>query len=97
MGHSGLAEKERAGQSPAAGNRQSARVAEAFFLGAILVALTLGAPWGALLLGRIGASASFTALSLYEVNAHGHAQVLGWVGVFVMGFAYRFLPEWKET
>jgi len=78
-----------------AGPRQCARIADAFFVAGIVIALTLGASWGAHLLGRIGSSASFTAVSVHEVNAHGHAQVFGWVGLFVMGFAYRFFPAWK--
>ena len=45
----------------------------------------LGAAWGALLLLRIAASGSFVSISLQEVNAHGHAQIFGWIGLFVMG------------
>jgi hypothetical protein len=31
------------------------------------------------------------------VNAHGHAQIFGWVGLFVMGFAYQAFPRFKHT
>src|SRR5262249_41709605 len=58
-----------------------------FFLGGIGVVLTLGAVWGAYLLLRIAWTGSFTAAGLHEVNAHGHAQIFGWVGLFIMGFA----------
>jgi hypothetical protein len=58
-----------------------------FFRGGIAVVLTLGAAWGALLLLRVASAGSFTAASLQEVNAHGHAQIFGWVGLFVMGVA----------
>jgi hypothetical protein len=34
---------------------------------------------------------------LHEVNAHGHAQIFGWVGLFVMGFAYQAFPRFKHT
>jgi hypothetical protein len=68
-----------------------------FFRAGIAVVLTLGASWGVLLLLRIALTGSFTAASLHEVNAHGHAQIFGWVGLFVMGFAYQAFPRFKHT
>jgi NnrS protein/uncharacterized protein DUF1858 len=68
-----------------------------FFKAGIGVALTLGATWGAYLLLRIAATGSFRAAGLHEVNAHGHAQIFGWVGLFVMGFAYQAFPRFKHT
>jgi hypothetical protein len=68
-----------------------------FFKAGIVVVLTLGAVWGAYLLLRIGWSGSFSAAGLHEVNAHGHAQIFGWVGLFVMGFAYQAFPRFKHT
>src|SRR5262249_47790080 len=68
-----------------------------FFAGGIAVALTLGAVWGAYLLLRIGFTGKFAAAGLHEVNAHGHAQIFGWVGLFVMGFAYQAFPRFKHT
>jgi hypothetical protein len=68
-----------------------------FFKAGIAVVLTLGAVWGAYLLLRIGWSGSFTAAGLHEVNAHGHAQIFGWVGLFVMGFAYQAFPRFKHA
>jgi hypothetical protein len=68
-----------------------------FFKAGILVVLTLGAVWGAYLLVRISLSESFRAVGLHEVNAHGHAQIFGWVGLFVMGFAYQAFPRFKHT
>lgn len=67
------------------------------FLAGIAVVLTLGATWGAVLLHTIADSASFTAVSVHEVNAHGHAQIFGWVGLFVMGSAYCLFPRFKQT
>lgn len=64
------------------------RIYRPFFKAGIAVALSLGAVWGTYLLLRIAVSGSFTAAGLHEVNAHGHAQIFGWVGLFVMGFAY---------
>lgn len=68
-----------------------------FFRAGIAVILTAGAVWGAWLLWRIGFSGSFTALSIHHINAHGHAQIFGWVGLFVMGVAYRIFPGLKNT
>lgn len=59
--------------------------------------LTLGAVWGAYLLVRIAVVGQFTAVGVHEVNAHGHAQIFGWVGLFVMGFAYQAFPRFEHT
>jgi riboflavin transporter FmnP len=69
-----------------------------FFLTGIIVILTAGAVWGAWLLWQIGRVESFTGVSIHEVNAHGHAQIFGWVGLFIMGFAYQAFPRmWNTT
>src|SRR5262245_7879430 len=68
-----------------------------FFKAGIAIALTLGAVWGAYLLLRIGFTGSFRSAGLHEVNAHGHAQIFGWVGLFVMGFAFQAFPRFKHT
>jgi hypothetical protein len=68
-----------------------------FFKAGIAVVLTAGAVWGAYLLVRIAWQGSFAAAGLHEVNAHGHAQIFGWVGLFVMGFAYQAFPRFKHT
>lgn len=78
-------------------DRDTGGIAAAFFLAGTLVGVSLGALWGTHLLGRIGSVHSFTAISVHEINAHGHAQIFGWVGLFVMGFAYHFLPRWKNA
>jgi len=69
-----------------------------FFTAGIVVILTAGASWGAWLLWRIGFSQSFTGVGINDVNAHGHAQIFGWVGLFMMGFAYQAFPRiWHTT
>jgi hypothetical protein len=70
-----------------------------FFTAGIVTILTVGASWGALLLWRIGLAGSFTGgPSVHEINAHGHAQIFGWVGLFIMGFAYQAFPRmWHTT
>jgi hypothetical protein len=69
-----------------------------YFLGGIVLILTAGASWGASLLWQIGFSGKFTGVSIHQVNAHGHAQIYGWVGLFIMGFAYQAFPRmWHTT
>jgi hypothetical protein len=68
-----------------------------FFKAGIAIALSLGAVWGAYLLLRIAFAGKFDEVGLHEVNAHGHAQIFGWVGLFVMGFAYQAFPRFKHT
>ncbi len=46
---------------------------------------------------RIALTGSFRSAGLHEVNAHGHAQIFGWVGLFVMGYAYQAFPRFKHT
>jgi hypothetical protein len=68
-----------------------------YFTAAIVLILTAGATWGAWLLWQIGFAGEFTGVSLHHVNAHGHAQIYGWVGLFVMGFAYQMFPKmWRS-
>lgn len=69
-----------------------------YFLAGIAIVLTFGATWGAYLLWRIGQAGHFTGASLFEINAHGHAQIFGWVGLFIMGFALQAFPRmWRVT
>jgi hypothetical protein len=68
-----------------------------YFLGGILVALTAGATWGAWLLWTISVHGSFQSISVSSVNAHGEAQVFGWMSLFIMGFAYQAFPRLWHT
>lgn len=68
-----------------------------FFTAAIIVAVTLGASWGAYLLWKIG-MLGYSGVSSNEINAHGQAQIFGWMGLFIMGFAYQAFPRfWHST
>ena len=68
-----------------------------FFLAGIATVLTLGCVWGAINLFTIGVKESFNAISYSWVLAHGHAMVFGFVGFFIMGFAYQAVPRYKHT
>ena len=69
-----------------------------FFKAGIAVVLSVGALWGAVNLLEIALRKSFLQLHLVPaIHAHGHAMVFGWVGLFVMGFAYQSFPRFKFT
>ena len=69
-----------------------------FFKAGIAVVLTVGCLWGALNLFEIATRKSFLQLHLLpSIHAHAHAMVFGWVGLFVMGFAYQSFPRFKYT
>ncbi len=70
---------------------------EMFILAALLFVFTTGATWGVYILLKIGSSHSFTTVSVQDVNAHGHAQIFGWIGLLVMAFTYRLLPQYWQT
>jgi uncharacterized protein involved in response to NO len=68
-----------------------------FFLAGIATVLTLGCMWGAINLLTIGLEQSFTAVNYSWVLAHAHAMVFGFVGFFIMGFAYQAFPRFKHS
>ncbi len=69
-----------------------------FFKAAISIVLTVGALWGAINLAQIAIGKSFLQLHLVQsIHAHAHAMIFGWVGLFVMGFAYQSFPRFKNT
>jgi len=69
-----------------------------FFKAGIVIVLTVGCLWGAINLLQIALNNSFLQLRLLPaIHAHAHAMVFGWVGMFVMGFAYQSFPRFKNT
>ena len=69
-----------------------------FFKAGITVVLSVGCMWGAINLLQIALGASFLQLKLLpSIHAHAHAMIYGWVGLFVMGFAYQSFPRFKNT
>jgi hypothetical protein len=67
------------------------------FLAGVLTVLTAGATWGAWILIRIGIAGKFTGVSVHDINAHGQAQIYGWMGLFILGFAYWAFPQFWHT
>jgi len=69
-----------------------------FFKAGIVVVLTVGGLWGAVNLAQIALGKTFLQLRLLPaIHAHAHAMIFGWVGLFVMGFAYQSFPRFKNT
>lgn len=74
-----------------------ANIYRPFFIAGLATVLTLGCVWGAINLLTIGLNQNFNSVSYSWVLAHGHAMVFGFVGFFIMGFAYQMLPRFKQT
>jgi hypothetical protein len=69
-----------------------------FFKAGIVTILTVGCMWGAINLLQIAMGGSFLQLKLLPaIHAHAQAMISGWVGLFVMGFAYQSFPRFKNT
>ncbi len=69
-----------------------------FFKAGIAIVLTLGALWGVIALLEISFRKELLQPTLLPfIHAHAHAMIFGWVGLFVMGFAYQSFPRFKVT
>ncbi len=68
-----------------------------FFVAGMLTVLSLGCLWGAINLFLLGRRQSFAGVDYSWTLAHGHAMVFGFVGLFIMGFAYQAFPRFKHT
>jgi len=66
-----------------------------FVFGALFVALTAGFGLGIVNLTRIALAQSYYEISGVLKQIHGHAQIFGWVGLFVMGVAFHAVPRMK--
>ncbi|NOG86072.1 MAG: DUF542 domain-containing protein [Planctomycetes bacterium] len=70
---------------------------EKFIKAAIVIALTTGCVYGALLLLKMGLQHSLYAVSRVLIETHGHTQIFGWCGLFIMGVSYFVLPRFYAT
>ncbi len=73
------------------------KVYERFFKTAILMTLTIGVTFGAVILTYIGAKENFRSVLHSIVQVHGHAQLFGWVGLCIIGFAFYIVPRVKNV
>lgn len=64
---------------------------------AIVLTLTFGVTFGAFALSYIAYKLDFDSVYYALIQAHGHAQIYGWVGLCIMGFALYIVPRVKNT
>ena len=64
---------------------------------AILFALTTGCLYGAIFLFYFAMNGTLYGIPRAMLEAHGHTQVYGWVGLFIMGISYFALPRFWGT
>jgi uncharacterized protein involved in response to NO len=69
------------------------RIHEPFVFAALGVALTAGFGYAALLAAMLAIKIPLGQWWTALVQAHGHAQLFGWLGLFVMGMGLYFLPR----
>jgi uncharacterized protein involved in response to NO len=79
-----------AAAAPAAPRAAAAPFSPHFILGSLFLTLTLGATTGMINLLRIAAGGD---VPISHRQIHGHAQVLGFAALFLMGIAYHALPR----
>ena len=75
------------------GERRQNHLYKPFLRGALVTTLTGAATLGALNLAVMGFGADLSAVWGPLIQAHGYAQMFGWVGLFIMGIAYHTLPR----
>lgn len=68
-----------------------------FVLASLFIALTVGFGYAAFLAILIGFQFSMGAWWVAMLQAHGHAQLLGWIGLFIIGVSLYFLPRLAGT
>lgn len=69
-----------------------------FFKSGIAIVLSIGGLWGVINLLQIESAKNLLLPQLLTaIHAHAHAMVFGWIGLFVMGFAYQSFPRFKHT
>jgi hypothetical protein len=69
-----------------------------FFKAGIAILLTVGGLWGAIALVQLATDRTLGEFRLLAtIHSHAHAMIFGWVGLFVMGFAYQSFPRFRMT
>src|SRR5512140_103741 len=73
------------------------RVHELYVFAAIAIALTAGFGYASILVLALAMNWSPGTWWIALVQAHGHAQLFGWTGLFVVGVGLFFLPRLRGT
>ncbi|MCR4289841.1 MAG: DUF542 domain-containing protein [Candidatus Scalindua sp.] len=66
---------------------------EKFIKTAIVIALSTGCVYGAFMLFYMGIQHSLYSVPKVLIETHGHTQIFGWCGLFIMGVSYFVLPR----
>jgi len=77
--------------------RQSQHLIEAFLASGLFFLLLPGTFLGVWNLIGISSHQTLSALSLASLQAHGHAQIFGWVGSFILGIGFYSLTKLRNT
>ncbi len=70
---------------------------EKFIYAALAITLTAGSTLGAWFLANAVAKGIYGQAMGRVIHIHAHAQLFGWVTLFIMGMAYVILPRFKAT
>ena len=73
------------------------RVHEPFVFAALAIGLTAGFGYGAIIVAALAFRWPLGTWWIALVQAHGHAQLFGWAGLFVLGVGLFFLPRLRGT
>lgn len=76
---------------------EQADIYRLFVKTAMAVVITVGCTLGAVNLAAMALAGVTGSYWEAVTQAHGHAQIFGWVGLFIMGVAYHVLPRLKST
>ncbi len=68
-----------------------------FVKSAIIIGIFLGVAFGLYNLILIGIQKDYSGPSYSAIQAHGHAQFFGWVGLMIMGILAFILPRFKNV
>lgn len=85
----------KAERQPVSTELESEQLYKQFIFAALAVALAAGFGLGLVNLLRICFSQSYYAVAGTLKQFHGHAQIFGWAGLFIMGVAYHAVPRMK--
>ncbi len=76
---------------------EEADIYRPFVKTALGIVVTVGCSLGAINLAAMAMAGVTDSFWEAITQAHGHAQIFGWVGLFIMGVAYHVLPRLKST
>ncbi len=68
-----------------------------FVIAALVIALTAGFGYAAVLAASIGLQFSVGNWWAAMLQSHGHAQLMGWTGLFIIGVSLYFVPRLAGT